>query len=101
MLVRILTDHPGPSFTRNLDARFTATVKDLLREARDPGVSQILAETLDTFEAQRSEDATLAPLIAMWRAEKSKRARKAGTDAPPPLTVGSSWLEKHTSTRSG
>ena len=80
MLVRILADNPGPSFTRNLDGRFVQTVKELLREGRDAGVQQILRETLDAFETQRGEDATLGPLITMWRSEKTKWAKKSGTN---------------------
>ena len=81
MLVRILVDHPGPVFSRNLDARFAATVKELLREGRDPGVQGILRETLDAFETQRSEDATLQPLVTMWRGEKAKWAKRNGSEA--------------------
>ncbi|TGO47947.1 hypothetical protein BCON_0257g00090 [Botryotinia convoluta] len=36
MLIRILTDNPGMTFTRNIDAKFVQTVKELLRTGRDP-----------------------------------------------------------------
>lgn len=72
MLVRILADNPGQSFTKNLDAKFTSTVKDLLRDGRDMSVQQILRETLDSFETAKSNDETLAPLRNMWAREKSK-----------------------------
>ena len=72
MLIRILADHPGESFTRNLDAKFASTVKDLLRDGRDMSVQQILRETLDSFETSKSNDETLAPLRDMWKKEKAK-----------------------------
>ena len=87
MLVRILADNPGPQFTRYLDVRFVTTTKELLREGRDPGVQQILRETLDAFEAQRADDATLAPLVNMWRGEKAKWAKKAGADVGARVSV--------------
>src|ERR1700750_2272241 len=36
MLIRILADNPGATFTRNLGSKFTSTVKDLLRNGKDP-----------------------------------------------------------------
>lgn len=78
MLVRILADNPGKSFTKNLDAKFVATVKDLLRDGRDMSVQQILRETLDSFEIQKPEDETLAPLREMWKKEKQKLEKWAG-----------------------
>ena len=82
MLIRILADHPhcGPNFTKNMDFRFVNAVKELLREGRDAGVQQLLRETLDAFEVQRSMDASLQPLITMWRSEKAKWAKRSGTD---------------------
>ena len=78
MLMRILTEHPGKSFTRNIDAKYVATVKELLREGKDMSVQQILRETLDNFQVSKSEDETLKPLITMWSEYKSKMAKKAG-----------------------
>ena len=80
MLVRILADNPGPSFTRNIDSKFISTVKELLRDGRDMSVQQILRETLDTFELQKSKDETLVPLLDMWKSEKKKWAKKSGND---------------------
>ena len=77
MLVRILADNPGKTFTRNLDAKFVITVKELLRDGRDMSVQQILRETLDTFEMQKGNDDTLAPLRTMWLKEKQKLAKGA------------------------
>ena len=75
MLMRILADNPGKTFTRNFDGKFVSTTKDLLKDGRDVSVQQILRETLDTFEVQKADDETLKPLIAMWRAEKTKPQR--------------------------
>lgn len=72
MLVRILADNPGKTFTKNLDAKFSITVKELLRDGRDMSVQQILRETLDSFETQKAGDETLTPLIEMWKKEKVK-----------------------------
>ena len=77
MLVRILADNPGRTFTRCLDVRFTNTVKELLRTTRDPSVQQILRETLNSFETDKSDDEGLRPLLDMWLHEKAKPA--AGT----------------------
>lgn len=76
MLIRILADNPGKTFTRNLDAKFVVTVKELLREGRDMSVQQILRETLDTFEAQKPDDETLTPLREMWKKEQQKYGAK-------------------------
>ena len=72
MLVRILADNPGKTFTKNIDGKFVATVKELLRDGRDMSVQQILRETLESFEMQKSDDETLAPLREMWKKEKQK-----------------------------
>lgn len=72
MLVRILADNPGKSFTKNLDAKFVVTVKELLRDGRDMSVQQILRETLESFETQKADNETLAPLREMWKKEKAK-----------------------------
>ncbi|KAI4255853.1 MAG: hypothetical protein L6R42_006538 [Xanthoria sp. 1 TBL-2021] len=76
MLVRILADNPGKSFTRNLDSKFAATVKELLRDGRDMSVQQILRETLDSFETGKPDDETLAPLRDMWKKEKLKWSKR-------------------------
>ncbi|KAF2461798.1 hypothetical protein BDY21DRAFT_367992 [Lineolata rhizophorae] len=69
MLIRILADNPGPSFTKNLNDKFCHTVKELLRTGRDPSVQQILRETLTALEAEKAYDTNLNPLFAMWRRE--------------------------------
>lgn len=82
MLVRILADNPGKSFTKNMDTKFISTVKDLLREGRDMSVQQILRETLDSFEIQKKDDENLRPMREMWAKYKQKMEKKV------PLTVG-------------
>lgn len=72
MLVRILADNPGKSFTRNMDPKFVATVKELLREGRDMSVQQILRETLDSFETQKKDDENLRQMREMWSKYKHK-----------------------------
>ena len=76
MLVRILADNPGRSFTQNLDSKFVITTKELLRDGRDMSVQQILRETLDAFETQKAGDDTLKPLMTMWANEKAKYVKK-------------------------
>lgn len=87
MLIRILADNPGHTFTRNIDVPFVSRVKELLREGRDMGVQQLLRETLDTLEAQRSWDEDLQPLLQMWRKEKVRYARAAGVRCIHPLCL--------------
>lgn len=79
MLVRILADNPGKSFTKNIDQKFVGTVKELLRDGRDMSVQQILRETLDTFEEQKANDETLALLTEMWKKEKGKMGKRFGS----------------------
>ena len=76
MLVRILADNPGKSFTKNIDQKFVSTVKELLRDGRDMSVQQILRETLDSFEEQKASDETLALLTEMWKKEKTKTGKQ-------------------------
>lgn len=72
MLIRILADNPGKTFTRNVDEKFVTTVQNLLRNGRDPSVKQILMETLDTFARQKADDEGLAHLNAMWKTEHER-----------------------------
>lgn len=78
MLVRILAENPGQTFTKNLDGKFVVTTKELLRDGRDMSVQQILRETLDDFQLHKSQEETLQPLITMWQNEKAKMAKRAG-----------------------
>lgn len=83
MLLRILTDNPGPTFTRNLDKKFVETVKDLLKVGRDRSVLSLLMETLDTFEYTKVGDEGLTLLLEMWRKEKEKPRRNHGVRTHP------------------
>ena len=76
MLIRILTDNPGKSFTQNLDSKFVSQVKELLREGRDPSVQQILRETLTHFETEKASDENLDGLRELWKKEKTKPQRQ-------------------------
>lgn len=96
MLLRILVDNPGPSFTRNINQKFVDATKTLLRGGRDPSVRQLLMDTLDAFEVtiqnqqrQNSVDENLAPLVTMWLKEKEKAYKTYGVGslADPPSTV--------------
>lgn len=78
MLIRILCDNPGPTFTRNLDKKFVDTTKELLRSGRDVSVRQMLMETLDTFENSKGYDEGLAMIIDMWKKEKEKAYKAYG-----------------------
>ncbi|KAI1744514.1 hypothetical protein F4680DRAFT_404981 [Xylaria scruposa] len=81
MLVRILADNPGPTFTRNLDQEFAKTAKDLLKYTRNDRVRHMLMETLTSFETTKFYDEGLMPLIEMWKKEKEK-AQKSSHGAP-------------------
>lgn len=72
MLMRILADNPGPSFTRNFDSKFVAVMKDLLRYGRDWHVQHYLREWLSNLETNRHNDQDLQPLLQMWAKEKKK-----------------------------
>lgn len=70
MLVRILTDNPGPTFTQGFDESFVKNVLKLLRGCKDQGTQQILREALDSIEVNKSHDEGAQGLIAMWKKEK-------------------------------
>lgn len=94
MLVRILADNPGATFTRNLDAKFVDTVKELLRNGRDLSVRQMLMETLDQFEHQKGWDEGLAGIIEMWKKEKDKAYKQYGVRGITKASWngGATWL---------
>lgn len=71
MLMRILIENPGHTFSRNFDAKFVTTVRDLLRQGKDMYVKHFLSETLDMLESQRSWDEDLGLLLGMWMKEKA------------------------------
>lgn len=85
MLMRILADNPGPTFTRNMDQKFVDTAKEVLRSCHDLNVLQMLMETLNAYENSKSYDEGLALLLEMWRKEK-ERASKGGVSSAPHQT---------------
>ncbi|KAF1922485.1 uncharacterized protein M421DRAFT_426880 [Didymella exigua CBS 183.55] len=87
MLIRILADNPGPSFTKNLDKNFAETVKHLLRNGQDPSVSQILRETLDAMERDKAYDTNLKTVFAMWKKEKGLMENAAKSFGPRKLNA--------------
>ncbi|EME86265.1 uncharacterized protein MYCFIDRAFT_151285 [Pseudocercospora fijiensis CIRAD86] len=78
MLIRILSDNPGATFTRNFDKSFVTTVKELLRTGKDQSTQQILRETLDALEVNKQYDEGVQPLLAMWRKEKGMGGSLSG-----------------------
>ena len=57
------------------DIKFVQTVKELLRLGRDPSVKQILMETLDSLQREKSDDESLVALIEMWKKEQEKMGK--------------------------
>lgn len=72
MLIRILSDNPGSTFTKNIDKKFVEAVKELSRTCRDPSVQQLLSDTLNNFQRDKASDVHMAPLLEMWKKEKVK-----------------------------
>nr|POE86474.1 hypothetical protein CFP56_46658 [Quercus suber] len=88
MLIRILSDNPGPSFTKNFDVAFVKTVKQLLRSSNNPNTQQILRETLDSMEFSKADDPGVQGLLQLWRKEKGHAAAlgpapRSGPGGPP------------------
>ncbi|KAH7080959.1 hypothetical protein FB567DRAFT_116900 [Paraphoma chrysanthemicola] len=96
MLIRILADNPGQSFTKNLDKQFADTVKHLLRNGQDPSVSQIVRESMDSLEREKAYDTNLNTLFAMWRKEKGLMASAAKQVGPRKLNAPA-WNGQHIS----
>ncbi|KAL6871359.1 hypothetical protein J3F83DRAFT_659388 [Trichoderma novae-zelandiae] len=82
MLMRILADNPGETFTRNLETKFVDTARTLLKSTKDNGVRQILMDTLDDFERSKFYDVNLTLIITMWQEEKDKAIKQHGGRAP-------------------
>ena len=78
MLMRILADNPGQTFTRNIDQKFVDTAKELLKTGRDLSVRQMLMETLDSFAATKAYDEGLSLINEMWKKEKEKAYKAYG-----------------------
>lgn len=75
MLMRILGDNPGHSFTRHFDAKFCSAIKDVLRSGRDLHVRHYLCEYLAYLEATRYQDDDLQLLLQVWAKKKAKAPR--------------------------
>lgn len=100
MLIRILSDNPGPSFTRNFDKPFVSTIKEALRNCKDGSTQQILRETLDGLEANKQFQEGMELLIQMWRKEKGHQARLSagygtGSRAAPGFAPGAQNQYQH------
>ncbi|KAJ5291998.1 hypothetical protein N7478_001249 [Penicillium angulare] len=89
MVMRILVDNPGHTFTRNFDTKFVSVMKDLLRTGRDWHVQHYLRQYLNTLEGIKREDPDLQPLLQMWAKEKTKGDRSF-MDRFPHLSATSS-----------
>lgn len=97
MLLRILTQNPGQTFTRNLDQKFSDTAKDLLRYGKDNNVRQMLMETLEEFEVLRGHDEHLGLLIQMWAHEKTKITKQYGVSGGGDLWGARRFVNRRTS----
>ncbi|KPM39281.1 hypothetical protein AK830_g7287 [Neonectria ditissima] len=98
MLLRILADNPGPTFTRNFDQKFVDTTRQLLKGARDPSVRQLLMETLDDLEHTKAHDENLTLLTSMWKGEKERAFSNGGqapATMPPPIAQGQTPYNPH------
>lgn len=72
MLMRILVENPGMTFTRNMDKKFVETVRDLLRGCQHAHIVHFLIETLQDFESKGAVDEGIGRLVEMWQKEKAK-----------------------------
>ncbi|EWC47114.1 hypothetical protein DRE_03483 [Drechslerella stenobrocha 248] len=80
MLFRILVDNPGAMFTRNIDAKFVSTMKELYRGCRDPSVRQLLVENME--HCLTKDDPGLQPLKEWYTKEKESAIRAYAQVAP-------------------
>ncbi|RFU23675.1 hypothetical protein B7463_g12665, partial [Scytalidium lignicola] len=87
MLIGILVDNPGPTFTRNIDAKFVATVKELLRSGKVQTVKQLMMETLNGFQREKAHDENLKLINDMWQKEQEKLIKTYGVPQPRTLNA--------------
>lgn len=92
MVMRILADNPGHTFTRNFDTKFVTTIKELLRYGRDWHVQHYLRQYLNTLEGTRLGDEDLQELLQMWAKEKTKGERSFVSGSVPPSESGESGV---------
>ncbi|KAI2790917.1 hypothetical protein POX_c03768 [Penicillium oxalicum] len=97
MLMRILGDNPGHSFTRHFDAKFCSAIKDVLRSGRDLHVRHYLCEYLAYLEATRYQDDDLQLLLQVWAKKKAKapRAFVERYSIPPGVQASNSLAHPH------
>ncbi|KAF2860172.1 hypothetical protein K470DRAFT_75378 [Piedraia hortae CBS 480.64] len=76
ILIHILSDNPGPPFTRHFDENFVMAVKKLWRYTSDESTRRQLRDTLDHVECTRVDDSGARVLIKMWRREKANSKEK-------------------------
>ncbi|CAK7270620.1 hypothetical protein SEPCBS119000_004181 [Sporothrix epigloea] len=72
MLMRILVENPGLTFTRNMNKKFVDTVRDVLRGCQHAHIVHFLMETLQDFERKGAIDEGMGRLLEMWQKEKIK-----------------------------
>lgn len=72
MLMRILVENPGFTFTRHMDKRFVDAVRDVLRHCQSLQTVQFLIDALQSFEAKGAMDEGLGRIVEMWQKEKTK-----------------------------
>ncbi|EPE04606.1 gat domain-containing protein [Ophiostoma piceae UAMH 11346] len=72
MLMRILVENPGLTFTRNMDKKFVDAVKDVLRGCEHAHVVHFLIEAMQELESKNAADEGIGRMIEMWRKEKTK-----------------------------
>ena len=82
MLIRILIDNPGTTFTKAIDTKFVDGVRNILRQSSDPSVQQIMRETLNSLETDKASDENLEALLKMWKKEK-----ESGKGMPGPAAA--------------
>ncbi|KZF19724.1 hypothetical protein L228DRAFT_39554 [Xylona heveae TC161] len=71
MLIRILSENPGPAFARGFDSKFQQAIQWTLRHCKHTSVHQFLCEVLDYLESRYGQDETFRPIIELWRKEKA------------------------------
>lgn len=94
MILRILCDNPGPSFTRSFDQDFVDTVRKLLGSGKDNKVQRMLMEILDDFEFTRMDDGNLVLLIEMWKKEKAAAYTRFGVRKHSPIPLSNTEKRK-------
>jgi hypothetical protein len=90
MLIRILAQNPGESFTRNIDQKFTDNFHYLLRHQRDPSVQQIAHETLAGLKRDGASLDGVDRLLEMYSKEKANRPHLMAPQRPSAYHRGSS-----------